>query len=67
MSPNDDSALSLWSEDSILSIGSKGSVLSSGSRDSILGHPGRANAGLLSAGVLIACGLAIAGWAIYRR
>jgi hypothetical protein len=50
-----------------MSWASAGSVLSSQARDSILGDPGRSNAGLLSAGVLIACGAAIAGWAIYRR
>ena len=36
-------------------------------RDSIMGDSERSDAGLLSAGILLACGAAIAGWAIYRR
>jgi hypothetical protein len=32
-----------------------------------MGEPGRGNAALLSAGILFACGAAIAAWAIYRR
>ena len=79
---SEDNSMSLWSEDSFLSIASKGSVLSIGSigsfasagsvlsaraRDSILGDPERSEAGLLSAGVLIACGAAIGGWALYGR
>jgi hypothetical protein len=32
-----------------------------------MGDPDRRNAGLLSAGILLACGAAIAGWALYQR
>jgi hypothetical protein len=32
-----------------------------------MGDPERSNAGLLSAGILAACALALAGWALYRR
>jgi hypothetical protein len=32
-----------------------------------MGDPKRSNAGLLSAGILLACGAAIAAWALYRR
>jgi hypothetical protein len=32
-----------------------------------LGDPNRGRAALLSAGILLACGAAIAAWAIYRR
>jgi hypothetical protein len=49
-----------------MSFASAGSVLSARARDSILGDTGRGEAGLLSAGILLACGVAIAGWAIYR-
>jgi hypothetical protein len=70
VSPRDFSGLSLWSEDSFLSIASKGSVLSvlsARARDSILGDPDHSDAGLLAAGILAACGAAIAGWAVYNR
>jgi hypothetical protein len=50
-----------------MSFASAGSVLSAGARDSIMGEPGRSEAGLLSAGILLACGAAIAGWAIYNN
>jgi hypothetical protein len=42
-------------------------VLSARARDSIMGDPGRSEAGLLSAGILLACGAAIAGWALHSR
>jgi hypothetical protein len=32
-----------------------------------MGDTGRSDAGLLSAGILVACAAAIAGWALYRR
>jgi hypothetical protein len=32
-----------------------------------MGDPERSDAGLLAAGILVACGAAIAGWAIWRR
>jgi hypothetical protein len=32
-----------------------------------MGDPNRGQAALLSAGILVACGVAIAGWALYRR
>jgi hypothetical protein len=32
-----------------------------------MGDPDRGSAALLSAGILVACGAAIAAWAIYRR
>jgi hypothetical protein len=50
-----------------MSFASAGSVLSARARDSILGDPERNDAGLLSAGILVACGVAIAGWAILTR
>jgi hypothetical protein len=50
-----------------MSFASAGSVLSARARDSVLGDSQRRDAGLLSAGILLACGAAIAGWAIYRR
>jgi hypothetical protein len=50
-----------------MSFASAGSVLSARTRDSILGDSERSEAGLLSAGILIACGAAIAGWAIYKN
>lgn len=49
-----------------MSFASAGSVLSARARDSILGDPGGSEAGLLAAGILIACGAAVAGWALYR-
>ena len=51
---------------SVLSWASAGSVMSAAARDSILGEPEQSSAGLLSGGILLACGAAIAGWAIYR-
>ncbi len=50
-----------------MSWASAGSVLSAQARDSIIGDPERGDAGLLSAGILVLCAAAIAGWAIYRR
>jgi hypothetical protein len=50
-----------------MSFASLGSVLSAQARDAVLGDTGRSDAGLLSAGILLACGTAIAGWAIYKR
>jgi hypothetical protein len=50
-----------------MSFASAGSVLSARARDSILGDAEGSDAGLLSAGILLACGAAIAGWAILRR
>jgi hypothetical protein len=32
-----------------------------------MGDPERTEAGLLAAGILVACAAAIAGWAIYKR
>jgi hypothetical protein len=32
-----------------------------------MGDPERSDAGMLSAGILLACGAAIGAWAIYRR
>jgi hypothetical protein len=58
---------SFASDGSAMSFASAGSVLSARARDSILGDPERSEAGLLSAGILIACGAAIAGWSIYNR
>jgi hypothetical protein len=52
---------------SVLSWASAGSVLSTQARDSIIQDPERSNAALLSAGILVACAAAIAGWALYRR
>jgi hypothetical protein len=46
---------------------SAGSVLSAQARNSIMGDPERSEAALISAGILVACAVAIAGWAIYRR
>lgn len=65
--------LSLWSEGSFLSVGSvlsyaaAGSVLSQRARDAILDEPGHRRGALLSAGILMACAAAIAGWALYRH
>jgi hypothetical protein len=50
-----------------MSWASAGSVLSARARDSIMGDPERSEAALISAGILVACAAAIAGWAIYRR
>jgi hypothetical protein len=50
-----------------MSWASAGSVLSAQARDAVLGDSERSDAGLLSAGILLACGAAIAGWAIYHR
>ncbi len=58
---------SFASAGSAMSFVSAGSVLSARARDSIMGDPDRSEAGLLSAGILVACGAAIAGWAIYKR
>jgi hypothetical protein len=50
-----------------MSWASAGSVLSAQARDSVLGERGRGNAALLSAGILVSCAAAIAGWVLYRR
>jgi hypothetical protein len=50
-----------------MSYASAGSVFSARARDSIFGEPERGDAALLSAGILVACAAAIAGWALYRR
>jgi hypothetical protein len=50
-----------------MSFASAGSVLSAQARDAILGDSERGDAALLSAGILVACAAAIAGWALYRR
>jgi hypothetical protein len=50
-----------------MSWASAGSVLSAQARDSIMGDPERSEAALLSAGILLACAAAFAGWALYRR
>jgi len=50
-----------------MSFASLGSVLSAQARDAVLGDTDRSDAGLLSAGILLACGAAIAGWAVYKR
>ena len=60
------SVASAASAGSAMSFASAGCVLSRQARDSIMGDPERSEAGLLSAGILLACGAAIAGWALMR-
>jgi hypothetical protein len=50
-----------------MSFASAGSVLSAQARDAMLVDSNRSEVGLLSAGILLACGVAIAGWAFYRN
>jgi hypothetical protein len=41
--------------------------MSARARESIMGDPERSDAALLSAGILVACAAAVAGWALYRQ
>jgi hypothetical protein len=50
-----------------MSFGSAGSIMSARARDSIMGERERSHAALLSAGILVACAAAVAGWALRRR